>query len=268
MRAWIVIALASALSGCITAGAAPETATPAPPVTCAAGPDCDVKWGRALAWIEGNSRWKVETKTDSVIETKPSINSSASPGFKVTKVASAAGYEIKLTAGCASLFRCTPTVEESRAQFAKYVMSSGDLPVPSVSQSAPQPNARPAAPPPSRITCQAGPDCEAKWARALAWIESNSQWQIETKTDLVIETKSSINNSSSPGFKASKIADGPGSYEIKLVAGCASWFGCTPTLEESRAQFAEYVMAAAAAQPPPPSPPPPQPNAKHKRSLS
>jgi hypothetical protein len=267
VRAWFVIALGCALSGCITAGTTPETAPSAPSVTCTAGPDCEAKWARALSWIEGNSRWKVETKADAVIETKPSINSSASPGFKATKVAGASGYEIKLTGGCASWFGCTPSVEESRAQFAKYVMSTAELPAPSGLPATPPPIAKPSGPPPSRITCQAGPDCEAKWARALAWLEANAQWDIETKNDRVIESKPSINSSSYPGFKATKVADGAGGYEIRLIGGCASWFGCTPTVEESRAQFAEYVMASAET-PEPSPPPPPQPNANRKRSSS
>jgi hypothetical protein len=124
------------------------------------------------------------------------------------------------------------------------------------------------APQPGAITCTAGPDCDAKWSRALAWVSNNSQWPIETHTDVVIETKPSINSSALPGFKVTKVASGSGSYEIRFQAGCASYFACTPTVEESRAQFAEFVSASEQAQPPQavPAAPAPPPRAGQKRS--
>ena len=36
---------------------------------------------------------------------------------------------------------------------------------------------------PAQITCQAGPDCDAKWARANKWVTESSGLKIETKTD-------------------------------------------------------------------------------------
>jgi hypothetical protein len=85
----------------------------------------------------------------------------------------------------------------------------------------------------------------------------------------MIETRPSLNSSSIPGFKVTKVANGPGAYELKFIGGCANWFGCTPTVAESQADFADYVMAAAEPSEPAPRPlPPPQPSAGRKRSSS
>ena len=34
-------------------------------VTCSKGADCDTKWGRAIAWISQNSRWKIQIQNES-----------------------------------------------------------------------------------------------------------------------------------------------------------------------------------------------------------
>jgi hypothetical protein len=48
---------------------------------------------------------------------------------------------------------------------------------------------------PEQITCQAGPDCDAKWARANKWVTESSDLKIVTKTDWQIKTVPSTGDS-------------------------------------------------------------------------
>jgi hypothetical protein len=74
-------------------------------------------------------------------------------------------------------------------------------------------------PPPRQITCRAGPDCDAKWTRAVSWIVSNSHSKIQTQTDILIQTFNP-EISTALGFTATKVASSNGLYEITLTAGC------------------------------------------------
>ncbi len=104
------------------------------------------------------------------------------------------------------------------------------------------------APPPPPITCQAGPDCEAKWSRAIGWVATNSQWKVQSQSDFLIQTYNSIDDSPSPSFTITKVATGqPGSFEISFNGGCANILGCVPTVAESRVSFAAFVNPAGAA---------------------
>jgi hypothetical protein len=114
----------------------------------------------------------------------------------------------------------------------------------------------PTAEAPQPITCQAGPDCDAKWSRAVSMIANNAGWKIQTQTDSLIQTYNSTGGSTRPSYTVTKTAIGNGLYEITLSGGCDN-FVCTPTITESRAKFYDFVMAPidtpaiqAAAQPP------------------
>src|SRR5215469_4503487 len=100
---------------------------------------------------------------------------------------------------------------------------------------------------PVRITCQAGTDCDAKWSRAGEWVTKNSVWGIQSRTDLLIQTSSSINDSPSPGFKVTKVAASePGTYEITFTGRCSNMWGCMPTVAAERARFADFVAGVPA----------------------
>jgi hypothetical protein len=49
------------------------------PITCQAGADCDAKWSRATAWIAQNSAYKVQTASDSIIQTMGPLPNDPSP---------------------------------------------------------------------------------------------------------------------------------------------------------------------------------------------
>lgn len=120
---------ASVIAGCIGAcsNLAPQASAPPPPINCRAGADCDAKWSRAVSWIATNSRWKIVSQTGTIVQTSDSSDGSLTPSFTVTKVATAdlSVYQIVFDGGCDNIFRCEPTVAESRTRFAAFVDGPG-----------------------------------------------------------------------------------------------------------------------------------------------
>jgi hypothetical protein len=94
------------------------------------------------------------------------------------------------------------------------------------------------------ILCQAGSDCDTKWARAAAWVTENSGLKIQGKSDAQIKTIQS------PGYDSRTLVvtitknatSKPGFYEISFVGGCPSLLSCVPSVEDSRAGFVEFVL--------------------------
>lgn len=123
--------------------------------------------------------------------------------------------------------------------------------------SAPQQAAAPIRP----INCKAGPDCDAKWSRAVSWIATNSGYKIRSQTADLIQTMGPTDSSPTAAFTVTKVATAPGSFDITFAGGCDNVFGCIPTVAESRAAFADFIMAelpaAAGPMPPVPAPKPP-----------
>ncbi len=131
LRLSMVVVCGLALCGCITAEQQASVAEPAKPITCRAGADCDAKWSRAEAWIKEHSKYKVETSSDSLIQTSgPSgFETDPSPTYKATKVAAGPReYTIELTGGCDSIFACTPTIPVAQADFTHSVLTAEAAP--------------------------------------------------------------------------------------------------------------------------------------------
>jgi hypothetical protein len=94
------------------------------------------------------------------------------------------------------------------------------------------------------ISCQAGSDCDTKWARANEWVTENSGLKIQSKSDTQIKTVQP------PGSDSRTLAvtitrnatSKPGIYEISFVGGCPSMFSCVPPVAETRAGFVAFVL--------------------------
>ena len=117
-------------------------------------------------------------------------------------------------------------------------------------------------PPVAPVLCKAGPDCDAKWARAIAWVAQNSEYKTQFQTGYMIQTLGPTKDSASPAYRVSKLPKGGEEFEIKFNGECAKILGCKPTISEARAMFSEFVNAA----PPPQAPLPPAPAAKKRSS--
>ena len=94
------------------------------------------------------------------------------------------------------------------------------------------------------IACKAGPECDAKWSCASAWIAQNSAFKIQTANELIIQTMGPLPYDATPAFTVTKVANASGDYEISLTGGCDNIFGCIPSIEQSRISFLAFVNAA------------------------
>lgn len=91
------------------------------------------------------------------------------------------------------------------------------------------------------LTCAKGPDCDAKWNRALKWVRDNADSSIDIANKTIITTETPI-TWSSPVFSITKTEEKPGIYAINFRAGCSSILSCEPSIMELKASFANYVM--------------------------
>ncbi len=118
----IMIGLAGLLAGCTTIPSDPAVMELSRrDVICTEGADCDAKWSRAVAWVAQNSRWRIQTQTDTLIQTMGPLDTSDA-AFTITKVAHGNGtYTILFAAGCGSMFGCIPSVPGLKVVFNQFV---------------------------------------------------------------------------------------------------------------------------------------------------
>jgi len=84
-------------------------------ITCQAGSDCEVKWSHIVRWLNINSEYKIQTITDSFIQTFGPVDD-ATWAFNVTKVAEGGGiYTIDVKMLCGTPIGCYPKESVVRA---------------------------------------------------------------------------------------------------------------------------------------------------------
>jgi hypothetical protein len=91
------------------------------------------------------------------------------------------------------------------------------------------------------VVCTRGPDCDAVWSRAAAWVVQHSSYKIQTANDSIIQTMGPTQYNPSPAYTITKTANAAGNYEVRLAGGCDNIFSCIPSIEESRASFKQFV---------------------------
>jgi hypothetical protein len=76
--------------------------------------------------------------------------------------------------------------------------------------------------PPGTVVCRRGPQCDAKWQRALAWVRANSQWKLLEATDAVIRTEGPL-DTLVPAFTIRRFgrSEEPDTQVIVFEAGCS-----------------------------------------------
>jgi len=91
------------------------------PITCSQGQDCEVKWGRALLWVQDNSRWKIRIANDTLITTE-GPRDTTDAAYEISKVLAEKGmYSISFHAWCGNRFGCFPSILELQASFVNFV---------------------------------------------------------------------------------------------------------------------------------------------------
>jgi len=95
---------------------------------------------------------------------------------------------------------------------------------------------------PEQIRCQAGADCDLKWDRAYKWLVENSGLKLKTKTDGLIKTEAGEDRTLVVTITKNPTSQS-GTYEIDFIGKCPSILSCVPSAAESRARFANFVLA-------------------------
>jgi hypothetical protein len=99
----------------------PESAEP---VLCTNKTQCDVYWQRAPAWVANNSGYRLQTITDTVIETNGPLATQTGLAFKITKVPDGKeGARIYVLPVCGNAFRCSPTPTDAVIAFKRFVLN-------------------------------------------------------------------------------------------------------------------------------------------------
>jgi hypothetical protein len=118
-------AFAIALSSC--AGVEPNEAA-SPPISCSPGVDCDRKWSRAATWVAQNAFYKIETRSDWLIQTFGPEGKSPGTAMKVEKLAAPDGsVELVLQIRCANFLGCVPDLDWLTGSFLAYVGGTSRL---------------------------------------------------------------------------------------------------------------------------------------------
>src|SRR5215218_5815729 len=118
---------APALSACVPMQYSDQvTSNPvsADPVLCIDKAQCDVYWQRAQAWVANNSAYRLQTVTDTVIETSGPLPGRSGLAFRVTKVPDDKdGARIFAVPVCSNAFGCSPAPMDAVKAFKQFVRS-------------------------------------------------------------------------------------------------------------------------------------------------
>ena len=93
------------------------------------------------------------------------------------------------------------------------------------------------------VACTSAQECDAKWARALAWVNSNAQYPVTTASDTVIATDGPAKHSQIPAIRVEKRRQTNGETQIIMLSQCTNIFRCDPTALELRDSFNQAMGA-------------------------
>lgn len=124
LRSSLLILGTLALAGCASPGGGAPSISPealqAP--ICKSQAQCNEAWRRAQVYVATHAGYKIQTATDSIIQTFGPADSSPSIAFQVTRQPIGGGREqIVASASCDNLFGCIPRTAEAIAGFNAYV---------------------------------------------------------------------------------------------------------------------------------------------------
>jgi hypothetical protein len=111
-------------AGCSTSGqVSPDTMQIATaPLTCANKAECDVWWQRAQVWVADHAKYKIDTVTDSLIQTAGPAGGRRALAYQITKTPNHDGSAtIGFAAHCDSMFGCKPNPWQAGADFKQFV---------------------------------------------------------------------------------------------------------------------------------------------------
>lgn len=109
LRIAVVVAVIMS-GGCATPrDLTPEEMQSLQPLSCTSKGQCDQYWQRIQAWIASNSRWRIQTANDVLIQTFGPGASSTDLAYTAIKNVNADGSAtISFRAACDNIFGCHP----------------------------------------------------------------------------------------------------------------------------------------------------------------
>ncbi len=124
------------------------------PLTCMSKAECDAWWARAQVWVTNHSEYKLETVTNSIIQTAGPSSSKRALAYQVTMTpTNEATATIGFAAHCDHPLGCEPGPWQAGADFkqfvrngpstARYVTPQAQTPAPSAVQVNPIPTPMP-----------------------------------------------------------------------------------------------------------------------------
>jgi hypothetical protein len=118
----------AATAGCATRGQVdPDVMQIATkPLTCSSKAECDLWWQRAQSWVSSHSKYKIETATDSLIQTAGPDGGKRALAYQITRAVNPDGTAtIGFSAHCDGSLGCKPDPWEAGADFKQYVRGTG-----------------------------------------------------------------------------------------------------------------------------------------------
>jgi hypothetical protein len=128
LSSFVTVSVAACvLSACAPLPISSEAAAIVPStnvVLCVGKSQCDAYWQRAQAWVANNSEYRLQTVTDTVIETQGPTLARSALAFRVTRVPdNEDGARIYVLAACGNSFGCKPAAPDAVVAFKHFVTS-------------------------------------------------------------------------------------------------------------------------------------------------
>jgi hypothetical protein len=115
----LVLALASCLPIAWTARLGVESRA-REPLVCSGAENCDAAWIKAVDWVGQHCAFKVQTRTDSVVETEGPLeapNTDVACRVERVPLPESGAARIELTPSCGNWFQCEPERDYLQAKF-------------------------------------------------------------------------------------------------------------------------------------------------------
>jgi len=97
---------------------------------------------------------------------------------------------------------------------------------------------------PTAVACRPGPDCDCKWARAIAWVQQNAHYRIEQVDPSRIQTFGPFGKSEGTAITIQKVLSGDGGAQLFINVSCANIVTCYPSVAAQKISFVQYVSGA------------------------
>ncbi len=124
MKKGLLVVMCTLAAGCSTSGQVdPDTMQIATaPLTCTNKTECDLWWKRAQTWVTQMSTYKLQSVSDTLIQTTGPDGGRRALAYQITKTPNSDGTAtIGFAAHCDSSLGCKPNPWEAGADFKRFV---------------------------------------------------------------------------------------------------------------------------------------------------